>query len=263
MAGRQFSQSLKQGSASPPAGFVCLRRRGSIMNTTPNGRLRPGYQFCAGAVAGLFAETMMHPLDTLNTRLKLQSTQANRSLLVVARSVFQYEGLRGFFGGVTATLLCALPSTGLYFGVYELVKENGSRRVDEEMEPAVHLVAGGLSELAASFIVVPFEVVKSRLQLGTNPALCTGGAVTKVTNYNSALGGLYTIGKTEGLKGVYAGYKPSVTSDCLYSAIQFALYEQIQKVVRRRRVEEGGNPDSYLHNETFCDLAAGTLKVER
>lgn len=219
--------------------------------------LRPGYQFCAGAVAGVFAETIMHPLDTLNTRLKLQSTRANSSLYVVARGVLQYEGFRGFFSGVTATLICALPSTGLYFGVYELIKEKGCRVVNEEFAPAVHLVAGGISELAASVIVVPFEVVKSRLQLGSNPALFTGGAVTRATNYNSALGGLYTIGKTEGLKGVYAGYKPSVTSDCLYSAIQFALYEQIQKQLRQLRVSKKGSPESYVHNETFCDLTAG------
>jgi len=188
--------------------------------------------FCAGAVAGTVADTMMHPFDTINTRLKVQQSvqkSAGFNIMGVAKSVVKHEGVTGLFGGLSATLLCALPSTAIYFGVYEAVKRTGCRYVDEDMESLVYFTAGATSELAASVIVVPFEVVKSRMQLGSNPRLFTGGAIAAVDNYSSAIQGLRKIKQAEGFGGLYAGYRPCVLLDCCYSALQFVVYERIQK----------------------------------
>jgi hypothetical protein len=77
--------------------------------------------------------------------------------------------------------------------------------------------------LAASFVYVPSEVLKTRLQL-------QGRYNNKFThsgyNYRSALDAFRTIIRTEGWKALYYGYKATIFRDLPFSAIQFAIYEQ-------------------------------------
>ena len=104
------------------------------------------------------------------------------SLFAVSKSLVRNHGFHGFFNGLSATLLCSIPSTGmlqdfmssissvflaLYFAAYEGVKLVGVNTLPKELAPAIHLTAGAASELVASIIVVPFEVAKSRMQLVT------------------------------------------------------------------------------------------------
>jgi hypothetical protein len=68
-----------------------------------------------------------------------------------------------------------VPGTTLYFAIYELTK----RTLTEANVPEVvsHLTAGALGDLTASFIYVPSEVLKTRLQLQgryNNPHFVSG-----------------------------------------------------------------------------------------
>ena len=46
---------------------------------------------------------------------------------------------------------------------------------------------------------------------------------------------------SEGLRGLYAGFKPSVSLDCTYSALQFAFYEKSRELVLRRKLSQSSN----------------------
>ena len=186
----------------------------------------------AGGVAGIIAETLMHPFDTISMRLKVQSVGAERKykgLFGTARTLVAEEGVGALFNGVSATVLCSLPSSALYFGTYEWVKAFGLDQVErrsqgassetvEFRQDAVHLVAGICSELASSVIVVPFEVIKSRMQLGSK-------------DFKGAIHGLITVGRLEGFNGLYAGYRACLLQDCSFSGAQFMIYERIKRDV--------------------------------
>jgi hypothetical protein len=146
------------------------------------------------------------------------------------------EGPKALFGGLSATILCALPSAALYFGTYEAVKRIGVRHVPEGAQPLVHLSAGAASELVASVVAVPFEVIKCRMQLGVNPSRATNGAVPVTGNYTSAIQGLRAVAATQGWQGLYAGFKPCIILDCCFSALQFALYEWSHAHLTQRKV---------------------------
>ena len=123
-------------------------------------------------------------------------------------------------------------------------------------------VSGALSELANSVVVVPMEVVKSRLQLGKNPSLTTGetcgvwghlfmcsmgmrvsfdtsyflfsagGWILTQSNYRNTVHAIVSIVRAEGLGGLYSGYRACLALDCSFSALQFALYEQVGDIDR-------------------------------
>ena len=82
---------------------------------------------------------------------------------------------------------------------------------------------GFLADFAASFIYVPSEVLKTRLQLQgrfNNPFFQSG------YNYRSTLDAARTIIRQEGVSALFYGYKATIFRDLPFSALQFAFYEQ-------------------------------------
>lgn len=84
----------------------------------------------AGGVAGVIADTVIHPFDTISMRLKCQIVKPGeqpkyRGLTGTAQVLLREEGFRSLFNGVSATVLCAVPSSAIYFGTYEVVKSLG------------------------------------------------------------------------------------------------------------------------------------------
>ena len=82
---------------------------------------------------------------------------------------------------------------------------------------------GFLADLAASFVYVPSEVLKTRLQLQgrhNNPFFNSG------YNYRSTFDAARTIIRQEGISALFYGYKATIFRDLPFSALQFAFYEQ-------------------------------------
>lgn len=69
----------------------------------------------------------------------------------------------------------SVPATTIYFSIYEFTKRNLT--ANNVPEVISHLTAGSLGDLVASFIYVPSEVLKTRLQLQgryNNPHFMSG-----------------------------------------------------------------------------------------
>lgn len=82
---------------------------------------------------------------------------------------------------------------------------------------------GFFADLAASFVYVPSEVLKTRLQLQgrfNNPFFYSG------YNYRSTLDAARTIIRHEGVSALFYGYKATIFRDLPFSALQFAFYER-------------------------------------
>lgn len=155
----------------------------------------------------------------------------------IARASRIAEGIRGYFAGVSATITQSPPANAAYFFTYETLKAAGYRLAggNAAYEPAIFFVAGGLSELASSLCFVPFDVVKSRLQLGTNPARATGGIVAAQHNFPSLGAALTGIYRESGVRGLTAGWSSGLMLDSTFSGTQFLLYELAKRGVRRAR----------------------------
>ena len=88
---------------------------------------------------------------------------------------------------------------------------------------------GFIADFAASFVYVPSEVLKTRLQLQgryNNPFFNSG------YNYKSTLHAGRTIVRQEGFSALFYGYKATIFRDLPFSALQFAFYEQEQTLAK-------------------------------
>jgi len=90
-------------------------------------------------------------------------------------------------------------------------------------------LVGFIADFAASFVYVPSEVLKTRLQLQgrhNNPFFNSG------YNYRGTLDAARTIIRQEGVSALFYGYKATIFRDLPFSALQFAFYEQEQRWAR-------------------------------
>ncbi|KAJ6887592.1 mitochondrial substrate carrier family protein E [Populus alba x Populus x berolinensis] len=88
-------------------------------------------EFWWGAIAGAFGEGMMHPVDTVKTRIQSQAILSGgiqaritpKSLLQMVRAVAVTDGARGFYRGITPGVTGSLATGATYFGFIESAKK--------------------------------------------------------------------------------------------------------------------------------------------
>ncbi|PGH05778.1 hypothetical protein GX51_02749 [Blastomyces parvus] len=194
---------------------------------------RPPYihAMIAGGIGGTSGDLLMHSLDTVKTRQQgdphfpPKYTSMSSSYVTILRQ----EGIRrGLYSGVTPAFLGSFPGTVIFFGMYEYSKRH---MLDAGINPSISYLAGGfIADLAASVIYVPSEVLKTRQQLQgryNNPFFRSG------YNYKGTIDAFRTIVRQEGFSTLFSGYKATLFRDLPFSALQFAFYEQEQKLAKK------------------------------
>ncbi|KAL0288434.1 UNVERIFIED_CONTAM: S-adenosylmethionine carrier 1, chloroplastic/mitochondrial [Sesamum calycinum] len=169
----------------------------------------------AGGTAGVVVETALYPIDTIKTRL--QAARGGGKII-----------LKGLYS-ILDLLEILLGASAVFVGVYEPAKQQLLRNLPENLSAVAHLTAGALGGIAASFIRVPTEVVKQRMQTG---------------QFTSAPDAVRLIASKEGFKGLYAGYGSFLLRDLPFDAIQFCLYEQLRigyKLAAKRDLNDPEN----------------------
>ena len=74
-----------------------------------------------GAAAGLFAQTMCFPLDTIRRRMQLPG-KTYTSVPNAFATVLKQEGIFGFYKGMAPNALKVLPNNAIRFLVYDKMK---------------------------------------------------------------------------------------------------------------------------------------------
>ncbi|RAL07242.1 putative mitochondrial carrier protein [Aspergillus homomorphus CBS 101889] len=216
---------------------------------------RPPYLHAmfAGGIGGTCGDMLMHSLDTVKTRQQGDPHFPPKytSMTSSYATIYRQEGLlRGLYGGVTPALLGSFPGTVIFFGTYEYTKR---LMLDSGINANVAYLSGGFfADLAASIVYVPSEVLKTRLQLQgryNNPHFNSG------YNYRSTTDALRTIIRQEGFPALYYGYRATIYRDLPFSALQFAFYEQEQRLAK----EWVGSRDIGLGLEILTAVTAGGM----
>ncbi|CAG8984091.1 hypothetical protein HYALB_00010591 [Hymenoscyphus albidus] len=245
-AGREPFADFKLGTAAVRSG-----------NMAPKGieETRPPYLHCmiAGGLGGTTGDLLMHSLDTVKTRQQGDPHMPPKYTTMASSysTIFRQEGIRrGLYGGWLPALLGSFPGTIIFFGTYEYSKRN---MIDYGINPQLaYLTSGFVADGAASFVYVPSEVLKTRLQLQgryNNPFFQSG------YNYKGFTHAARTIYRQEGFSALFYGYKATIFRDLPFSALQFTFYEQGQTWARQwKRSRDIGLP-----LELFTGAAAGGL----
>ncbi|CAD7084895.1 unnamed protein product [Hermetia illucens] len=103
----------------------------------------PLVHMMAGAAAGATASAFTTPLDVVKTLLNTQETGFTRGMSEAIRQIYRMAGPLGFFKGLGARVLYAMPATAICWSTYEFFKFTLCGRSNEDYKSSI----SGISSL--------------------------------------------------------------------------------------------------------------------
>ena len=185
-------------------------------------------------MAGTTVDLSLYPIDTLKTRLQSSA------------GFYGSGGFRGVYAGVGSALVGAAPGAAFFFVSYESVKTmlkrkreqdaplaavGGLRVSDAWAEPAEHMIAASVGEVAACAVRVPTEVVKQRAQAVQSPSSLAALRSILDLRRSVGLGGLW--------REMYRGWNITLMREVPFTMIQFPLWEGMKGWRKGTQGDEG------------------------
>eukprot|EP00005_Dracoamoeba_jomungandri_P014804 CAMPEP_0174268092 /NCGR_PEP_ID=MMETSP0439-20130205/36111_1 /TAXON_ID=0 /ORGANISM="Stereomyxa ramosa, Strain Chinc5" /LENGTH=238 /DNA_ID=CAMNT_0015356051 /DNA_START=350 /DNA_END=1066 /DNA_ORIENTATION=+ len=206
-------------------------------NNRENPKNLPAWQLgISSALAGACQATVLTPVELIKCRLQVQSSRVE--LLEACKQEPNFTiyrgswhcfietvkegGIRSLYRGNVSTLCRDVPGSMVWFGAYELSRIAFSTVLDVPVSnlPSIPLMASGAcAGIAYWTCVLPVDTIKSVLQ-------------TEVVGANQTILGVFkSIVKTEGLRGLYRGYTPTVLRAIPSNACIFWIYEMTARLL--------------------------------
>lgn len=221
--------------------------------TTSQPKPLPFYaQFTAGAIAGVTELLCLYPLDVVKTRMQLQGKAVAGSapgehyngMVDAFRKIIASEGAGRLYRGLVPPLMLEAPKRAVKFAANDFWgKTYRSLTGQDKMTQSLSVLTGCSAGATESIVVVPFELVKIRLQDKAQAHLYTGpmDVVSKIV-------------KADGLLGLYAGLESTFWRHVLwnggYFSVIFALRAQMPKAESKPQ---------QLRNDFICGAVGGAV----
>jgi solute carrier family 25 S-adenosylmethionine transporter 26 len=135
------------------------------------------------------------------------------------------DGLSEFYTGYWENIIYAYPADVIKFVAYESITKGR-----KDLSPVEGAKAGAIATSIAQLLTTPLDVVRNRLMTGKNG---NGLSLSEKEKNKGYVESLITLGKEEGLKGLFAGGIPRVGKSILSGAIQFATYEETKQSITK------------------------------
>uniref|UniRef100_A0A1A7W702 Solute carrier family 25, member 38b n=1 Tax=Iconisemion striatum TaxID=60296 RepID=A0A1A7W702_9TELE len=130
------------------------------------------------------------------------------------RSMYETEGVRALFSGLTATLLRDAPFSGIYVMFYSQAKRALPQEVTSApYAPLVNFSCGVVAGVMASLVTQPADVVKTHIQVSSS--------------HWSTTDAVHYIYREYGVGGFFRGAVPRSLRRTLMAAMAWTVYEQL------------------------------------
>jgi len=207
------------------------------LNKKNNGkRLTKIQHMIASSQAGIVTQVLTTPIWLIKTRMCVQSPndpQAYKNVIDAAKKIYKYEGLRGFYKGMTLTLI-GTSHGAIQFMAYEEMKiiyKNQYPNLDNP-DALSYLLMAGSSKIFATLVTYPYQVVRARLQNQRNNEFYHG--------CGDAIKKIYV---REGIRGFYKGMFTNVIRVLPNTCVTFLVYETLSRCFcstkKSKKIEDG------------------------
>ncbi|KAJ5564840.1 hypothetical protein N7513_001082 [Penicillium frequentans] len=186
------------------------------------------FHFSAGLCSGLTSSILLQPADLLKTRVQ----QSQQSLLPTLKGILSSQNpIRGLWRGTLplsaphrrrlSPLLhqSKLPSSSCRPSQHPLLANQTvtqSSSALPKLSNTANLATGAVARVAAGFVMMPVTVIKVRYE-------------SDLYAYRSLLGASRDILRTEGFRGLFAGFGATAARDAPYAGLYVLIYEQLKR----------------------------------
>lgn len=187
----------------------------------------PGLNVTVGALAGVSTLCFTNPIWVVKTRMCLQlpgqrtatgkPVRLYRGMLHGLSSLYQEEGLRGFYKGFVPGLVGVSHGTLQFLG-YEQLKQRyclySNIPYNSQLDISYYLLFSALSKLFAATGTYPYQVVRARL-------------MDQQSSFTGMVDVVQRTWRYEGARGFYKGLFPNLLRVTPATCITFVVYEKM------------------------------------
>jgi len=191
------------------------------------------------------AETVTIPVDTVKVRLQLTGELGAKRLysgpVDAFATIARTEGAAGLFKGLAPALIRQSLYGTFRYGAYDQIKNELGVNAAGVTPIWKKVAAAGLAGTIGSFIAVPCDLVKIRMQ-----------ADAAGTRYRSTAAAFMDILRTEGLAGMWRGAYPTCARAAVGAMTELPVYDEIKRVAMENKIVQPG-----IQTHLFSALCAG------
>ncbi|KJA26546.1 hypothetical protein HYPSUDRAFT_213143 [Hypholoma sublateritium FD-334 SS-4] len=149
--------------------------------------------FAAGAIAGISEILTFYPLDVVKTRMQLETGKSQFGLVGTFKNIVKQEGAGRLYRGLVPPLMLEAPKRAVKFAANDFWGKTFLDLTGEKkMTQNLSILTGCSAGATESFVVVPFELVKIKLQ-------------DKNSTYKGPIDVVKQVVRKNGLLGLYVG----------------------------------------------------------
>ncbi|XP_060688527.1 brain mitochondrial carrier protein 1 [Hemiscyllium ocellatum] len=176
-----------------------------------------------GILAGVVSSSIANPTDVLKIRMQAQSGLCQGSMIGNFINIYQQEGTKGLWRGVSLTAQRAAIVVGVELPVYDITKKHIILSGFMGDTVYTHFLSSFTCGLAGALASNPVDVVRTRMM---NQKVLSGTHII----YKGTLDGLLQTWRTEGFLALYKGFWPNWLRLGPWNIIFFITYEQLRKI---------------------------------
>ncbi|KAM0747790.1 mitochondrial carrier [Meredithblackwellia eburnea MCA 4105] len=202
------------------------------------------YQFGAGAIAGVTELLCLYPLDVVKTRMQLQTGKAvagaehYNGMVDCFRKIVAKEGFGRLYRGLVPPLMLEAPKRAVKFAANDFWGKTYKEVLNtDKMTQGLSVLTGCSAGATESVVVVPFELVKIRLQ-------------DKNSVYKGPMDVVGQILKKEGPLGLYAGLEPTFWRHVTWNGGYFGCIFQVKALMPKAETKSA---------ELFNNFVSGAI----
>ncbi|XP_042228003.1 solute carrier family 25 member 48-like isoform X2 [Homarus americanus] len=175
--------------------------------------------FVAGWIGGCAGLLVGQPMDTIKVRQQALTKVSSKTSII---NIFKYEGIRGYYKGLSFPLLAAGTLNSLFFGVYGNSIRWLSGDKDKPSTSNVYIAgcAGGVAQL---IVACPVDLVKIKMQLQLGASKEVWGKFME-TNYKGPISCFRKLYKNGGISSCYTGITTMFLRDVIASGFYMVVY---------------------------------------
>ncbi|KAG2361181.1 mitochondrial carrier [Suillus spraguei] len=183
--------------------------------------------FAAGAIAGVSEILTFYPLDVVKTRMQLETGKAKHGMAGTLSAIVREEGFGRLYRGLVPPLLLEAPKRAVKFAANDFWgKTYMGFSGESKMTQQLSILTGCSAGATESFVVVPFELVKIKLQ-------------DKTSTFAGPIDVVKQIIKKEGPLGLYAGMEATFWRHLWWNGGYFGCIHQVRSMLTPAETQQG------------------------
>ncbi|KAK0200479.1 mitochondrial carrier domain-containing protein [Desarmillaria ectypa] len=196
------------------------------MSTEQKKALPFAANFAAGAIAGVSEILTFYPLDVVKTRMQLETGKSQHGLLGSFKSIIKEEGVGRLYRGLVPPLLLEAPKRAVKFAANDFWGKTYLGLTGEtKMTQPLSVLTGCSAGATESFVVVPFELVKIKLQ-------------DKTSTFKGPMDVVSQVIKKEGVLGLYVGMEATFWRHLYWNGGYFGCIFQVRALLPKAKNQQ-------------------------